>query len=319
MAADLSVSRADACCSTWSPAARTSSSARSAIICRMQARYARSTEFLDIVRQLWSPASHHRPANSFSSTGVTGARPDPLPAVFFGGSSPTAGRVAAQHADIYLSWGEPPPQVARRSRGYASSPRRRVGRCATASGCTSSPATPPSTPWAEAHRMLSALGPQKIAVAQQASARSVSVGQQRMRDLHAGYGDFGRRGRPIWRSTPICGPASGWSWRRAGTALVGRIRKSPSGSRNMPHSASSSSSSPATRTWKRPTSSARACARAAQARAGPGSRRSERPAGRERVADDPGPSAGWIARRQPAPSSRRGAGRWGEWRDSARP
>ena len=29
-----------------------------------------------------------------------------------GGSSPAAGRVAAKHVDVYLTWGEPPEQVA---------------------------------------------------------------------------------------------------------------------------------------------------------------------------------------------------------------
>jgi alkanesulfonate monooxygenase len=38
--------------------------------------------------------------------------PDPVPLVYFGGSSPEAIRVAARHADVYLTWGEPPDQVA---------------------------------------------------------------------------------------------------------------------------------------------------------------------------------------------------------------
>ncbi len=36
----------------------------------------------------------------------------PYPPLYFGGSSPAAQRVAAKHVDVYLTWGEPPDQVA---------------------------------------------------------------------------------------------------------------------------------------------------------------------------------------------------------------
>ena len=48
-------------------------------------------------------------------TGATVMRPpDPLPGVYFGGSSAAAGPVAARFADTYLTWGEPPAQVAQK-------------------------------------------------------------------------------------------------------------------------------------------------------------------------------------------------------------
>ncbi len=34
--------------------------------------------------------------------------PDPVPGVYFGGSSAAAGSSAARHADVYLTWGEQP-------------------------------------------------------------------------------------------------------------------------------------------------------------------------------------------------------------------
>src|SRR6202012_166827 len=37
--------------------------------------------------------------------------PDPVPDVYFGGSSKAAGPVAAQYSDVYLTWGEPPSAV----------------------------------------------------------------------------------------------------------------------------------------------------------------------------------------------------------------
>ena len=36
----------------------------------------------------------------------------PHPPLYFGGSSPAAQQVAAKHVDLYLTWGEPPDQVA---------------------------------------------------------------------------------------------------------------------------------------------------------------------------------------------------------------
>ena len=38
--------------------------------------------------------------------------PEPTPPIYFGGSSAAAGPVAVRHSDVYLSWGEPPAQVA---------------------------------------------------------------------------------------------------------------------------------------------------------------------------------------------------------------
>jgi alkanesulfonate monooxygenase len=38
--------------------------------------------------------------------------PDSLPLIYFGGSSPAGIALAAKHADVYLTWGEPPAAVA---------------------------------------------------------------------------------------------------------------------------------------------------------------------------------------------------------------
>ena len=51
---------------------------------------------------------------------VEGARlsrlPDPVPDLYFGGSSAAAGPVAAQFSNVYLTWGEPPEAVGRKLR-----------------------------------------------------------------------------------------------------------------------------------------------------------------------------------------------------------
>src|SRR5437588_221487 len=76
-------------------------------------RYQRTDEFLTVVRGLWRgervslDGSHIRVDDAALSR-----VPDPVPDVYFGGSSPAAGRVAARQVDVYLTWGEPPAQVA---------------------------------------------------------------------------------------------------------------------------------------------------------------------------------------------------------------
>ena len=77
-------------------------------------RYARCGEFLDVIRQLWSG---NGPVD-FSGEYVNVEKatlqriPDPVPPIFFGGSSPAAGTVASRYADTYLTWGETPSAVA---------------------------------------------------------------------------------------------------------------------------------------------------------------------------------------------------------------
>jgi alkanesulfonate monooxygenase len=156
-------------------------------------RYARCSEFLDIVRRLWTSddpvtvAGEHLRVEQASLA----RRPDPLPSVFFGGSSAAAGQVAARFADTYLTWGEPPAQVREKLdwiRGLATAHGRKLSyglRVHVISRDTSEQA------WSEAERLLGALDPQTVAAAQQSLARSESEGQRRMRELHGGGADFG--------------------------------------------------------------------------------------------------------------------------------
>jgi len=151
-------------------------------------RYARTAEFLDIVRGAWSGQPYDFTGDHYQVVGATVlSPPDPLPVVYFGGSSQAAGPVAAKYADVYLTWGEPPDQVARKltwMRGLADAAGRtlRFGiRLHVITRDTSAEA------WGEAGKMLAELGADEIASAQRALERSVSVGQDRMRALHERY------------------------------------------------------------------------------------------------------------------------------------
>ena len=183
-------------------------------------RYARTGEFLDIVRGAWTGAPYDFAGAHYRVEGATVlARPDPVPTIYFGGSSPTAGPVAARHADVYLTWGEPPDAVARKiawMRELADQAGRtlRFGiRLHTISRDTAKDA------WAEAGRLLSELSPAQIAKSQRALASSVSVGQQRMRDLHEAYRSGGRA--EDLEIYPNLWAGIGLVRGGAGTALVG--------------------------------------------------------------------------------------------------
>ncbi|MGQ4452788.1 LLM class flavin-dependent oxidoreductase [Streptomyces griseus] len=179
------------------------------------ARYARTGEFLEIVRQLWDGktvdlAGEHLRVEQARLTRL----PDPVPEVYFGGSSPAAGQVAARHADVYLTWGEPPAQVAEKIawiRGLAAEQGRTVRfgiRLHVITRDTSGAA------WAEADRLLAGFDPDTVRTVQEGLARSESEGQRRMLELHGG----GRDGLEIH---PNLWAGIGLVRGGAGTALVG--------------------------------------------------------------------------------------------------
>lgn len=83
-------------------------------------RYARTKEFLRIVRRLWTSDRVTVDGEYFSVAGSTlAARPVVRdgrlhPTLYFGGASEAAQRVAATEADVQLFWGEPLDGIAER-------------------------------------------------------------------------------------------------------------------------------------------------------------------------------------------------------------
>ncbi|MFB9839693.1 LLM class flavin-dependent oxidoreductase [Actinoallomurus acaciae] len=81
-------------------------------------RYARTAEFMSLLRRVWSadrPFDHsgefYRVEGAFST--VKPATPEGIP-LYFGGASPAAVEVGTEHADVYMLWGEPRRQIAER-------------------------------------------------------------------------------------------------------------------------------------------------------------------------------------------------------------
>ncbi|GAA3984383.1 LLM class flavin-dependent oxidoreductase [Actinomadura viridis] len=187
-------------------------------------RYARTGEFLSIVRGAWTGEPYDFKGEHYHVEGAVVPRPpDPLPEIYFGGSSPAAGPVAARHTDVYLTWGEPPDQVAEKiewirglAAGHGRSPRFGI-RLHTISRDTSEAA------WAEARRLLDGIDPAHIDRAQEALAASDSVGQRRMRALHESYraGDRAAGSERALEIHPNLWAGVGLVRGGAGTALVG--------------------------------------------------------------------------------------------------
>lgn len=138
----------------------------------------------------------------------------PYPPLWFGGSSPIAQQVAAKHVDVYLTWGEPPAQVAQK---IAS-----VRRLAEAEGRTLRfgirlhviVRETESEAWDAANQLIRYVDEQAIATAQKTYERMDSEGQRRMAQLHNG-------GREALEVSPNLWAGVGLVRGGAGTALVG--------------------------------------------------------------------------------------------------
>ncbi|MGW0502333.1 LLM class flavin-dependent oxidoreductase [Micromonospora sp. NPDC003241] len=179
------------------------------------ARYARTDEFLHVVRALWRGETvDHAGAHVRVEQARLARLPEPAPPVYFGGSSAAAGPVAARHSDVYLTWGEPPAQVAAKLdwiRKLAAEAGRTVRfgiRLHVISRDTSDEA------WTQARRLLDGIADADITAAQEGLRRSESEGQRRMLDLHGGSRDGLEISPNLWAGVGLVRGG-------AGTALVG--------------------------------------------------------------------------------------------------
>jgi alkanesulfonate monooxygenase len=181
------------------------------------ARYDLTDEFLDVWRRelagetVWHEGKHLK---------IEGGRvlypaiQKPYPPLWFGGSSPVAQRVAADHVDVYLTWGESPSDVAEKIaqvRKLAAERGREVRfgiRLHVIVRETEEAA------WQAADELIRHLDDRTVAEAQKIFARFDSVGQQRMSRLHRGS-------RSSLEISPNLWAGIGLVRGGAGTALVG--------------------------------------------------------------------------------------------------
>lgn len=181
-------------------------------------RYENADEFLTVWRKLLESAApldfEGKHIRVKQARNYHQAVQKPYPPLYFGGSSPAAHELAAKHVDAYLTWGEPPAQVAEkiadvtaRAAKYGRTPRFGV-RLHVIARETEAEA------WAEADRLISRLTDEEIAASQANLARMDSVGQSRMAALHGGRRDRLVVGPNLWAGVGLVRGG-------AGTALVG--------------------------------------------------------------------------------------------------
>lgn len=180
-------------------------------------RYERTAEFLLLLRELWGgrPVDHES-AHYRIKAGLL-ARPAAVaPEIHLGGSSEAARRVAAAHADVYLAWGEPPPQFGPlvddvRKRAGDEGRTLRVGtRFHVIARDTADEA------WRVADALIEGMDENLIARAQERFKRTESEGQRRMAALYAD--SVGGRDLEVY---PNVWAGYGLARPGAGVALVG--------------------------------------------------------------------------------------------------
>ncbi|MBP5977769.1 LLM class flavin-dependent oxidoreductase, partial [Brasilonema sp. CT11] len=180
-------------------------------------RYELTDEFLTLWRAIASGEEINFVGDYFNFEGGKLLFPPiqkPYPPLWFGGSSPIAQQVAAKHVDVYLTWGEPPQQVAEKITA--------VRRLAQIQGRTLRfgirlhviVRETESEAWDAANQLIRYVDDEAIATAQKAYARMDSEGQRRMTQLHQGSREALQISPNLWAGVGLVRGG-------AGTALVG--------------------------------------------------------------------------------------------------
>ena len=180
------------------------------------ARYARTDEFLTVLRGAWSGEPFNFSGEHLWAEGATALGIEEQPDIYFGGSSDAALVVAAKHADVYLTWGEPPPRLEHHLEKVralaADTPRDRELRHGIRLHVIARDTTEQA--WAAAEALIADADDATIADAQNKMTHGTAVGQQRMQALHGGRRDRLEVYPNLWAGVGLLRGG-------AGTALVG--------------------------------------------------------------------------------------------------
>lgn len=178
------------------------------------ARYARTDEYLEVLDRLFTGEPFDFRGEHLHLEGAHLKLPTARPDVYFGGASPAAEKVAAQRADTYLTWGEPPAMVRERvdrMQKKAADEGRQLSfgiRLHVIARRT------PEEAWGEAQRLLDGMELSAIHAAQERYKRMDSVGQARMTSLHQGSAESLEISPNLWAGAGLVREG-------AATALVG--------------------------------------------------------------------------------------------------
>ncbi|MET3177665.1 UNVERIFIED_ORG: alkanesulfonate monooxygenase [Variovorax guangxiensis] len=188
-------------------------------------RYEQSAEFIRIWREIIA-RSHDGQAFDYEGThlSVKGAKllyppvQKPYPPVWFGGSSAAAHDLAAEQVDAYLTWGEPPAEVAKKIADVRARAQRQGRKVEFGIRLHVIVRETEDAAWKAAEELISRVDDETVIRAQAAFARMDSEGQRRMAALHAGGA---KRSRAELEIAPNLWAGVGLVRGGAGTALVG--------------------------------------------------------------------------------------------------
>ena len=180
-------------------------------------RYVATHEFLEVWRRVLAGESVDYAGKHIRVKGAKTLYPPvqrPHPPLYFGGSSAAAHDLAAEHVDVYLTWGEPPKDVAnkiaemkRRASAFGRTLRFGIRLHVIVRDTT-------EEAWRAANDLLRYVDDRTIQAAQAAFSRLDSEGQRRMVALHGGRRENLEVSPNLWAGVGLVRGG-------AGTALVG--------------------------------------------------------------------------------------------------
>ncbi|MFT8322117.1 MAG: FMNH2-dependent alkanesulfonate monooxygenase [Bacillus sp. (in: firmicutes)] len=138
----------------------------------------------------------------------------PRPPIYFGGSSEAGQEVAAEHTDVYLTWGEPLDQVKEKIESVKAKAEKKGRTLRFGIRLHVIVRETEEEAWSAAERLIKYVDDDVIAKAQATLSRQDSTGQRRMFDLHKGD-------RSKLEISPNLWAGVGLTRGGAGTALVG--------------------------------------------------------------------------------------------------
>jgi alkanesulfonate monooxygenase len=181
------------------------------------ARYVVTREFLTVYKQMLAgEIVHYHGEHIRIEDGKLLFLPvqHPHPPLYFGGSSPAGMAVAAETIDKYLTWGEPPAEVAKKLEVAAKAAQARGRKFTFGIRLHVIVRETAAEAWKAANALIEHIDEKTIQAAQAQFARMDSVGQKRMLALHGGRRDKLEVSPNLWAGVGLVRGG-------AGTALVG--------------------------------------------------------------------------------------------------
>jgi alkanesulfonate monooxygenase len=145
--------------------------------------------------------------------------------LYFGGSSGPASAVAAETIDKYLTWGEPPQQVAEKIRGVAVLAEKADRKVSFGIRLHVIVRETNEKAWQAADDLIRYVSDDTIASAQKVFARMDSVGQRRMAELHGGRRDKLEVSPNLWAGVGLVRGGAGTSLVGDPETVVARMRE----------------------------------------------------------------------------------------------